>query len=64
METKKTSDDGKTPITLENVHEVFSSIPSDEWKKSRKFLKQKMAESHKFWEEREKENRKIEDTSD
>lgn len=23
METNKTSDDGKTPITLENLHEVF-----------------------------------------
>ncbi|GHN20561.1 hypothetical protein ME784_10760 [Lactobacillus delbrueckii] len=43
METNKTSDDGKTPITLENLHEVFSSGPSDELEKSRKFLKQMMA---------------------
>lgn len=64
METNKTSDDGKTPITLENVHEVFSRVPSEEWEKSRKFLKQKMAESHKFWEEREKESKKSEDTGD
>lgn len=40
METNKTSDDGKTPITLENLYEVFSSLhevfssgPSDEWEK-------------------------------
>lgn len=64
METNKTSDEGKTPITLENLHEVFSSGPSDKWEKSRKFLKQKMAESEKFWAEREKESRKSEDIGD
>lgn len=57
METNKTSDDGKTPITLENLYEVFSSDPSDEWEKSRKVLKRMMAES-------EKESKKSEDTSD
>ncbi|MFR0613656.1 hypothetical protein ACLUXJ_04685 [Lactobacillus porci] len=64
METNNTSDDGRTPITLENLHEVFSSGPSDEWEKSRKFLKQKRAESERFWAEREKESRKNEDTGD
>lgn len=66
METKKNkaTDDGRIPLTLENVHEVTANIPSDKWEKNRKFLKRKMAESHKFWEEREKESRKSEDTSD
>ncbi|KRK15716.1 hypothetical protein FD23_GL001751 [Lactobacillus delbrueckii subsp. delbrueckii DSM 20074 = JCM 1012] len=36
------------------MHEVFSSGPSDEWEKSRKFLKRMMAESEKFWAERAK----------
>lgn len=66
METKKNkaTDDGKIPLTLENVHEVTANIPLDKWEKNRKFLKQKMAESEKFWAEREKESRKNEDTGD
>lgn len=66
METKKNkvTDDGRIPLTLENVHEVTESIPPEKWEKNRIFLKQKMAESEKFWEEREKEDGKSEDTSD
>lgn len=36
METKKNkaTDDGRIPLTLENVHEVTANIPSDKWEKT------------------------------
>lgn len=66
METKKNkaTDDGRIPLTLENVHEVTASIPTEKWEKNRKVLQKKMAESEKFWAEREIESRKSRDTSD
>lgn len=64
MKTNENNAREKIPITAENLHELVASIPKEQFEKGRAKLDKLMAESHKFWEEREQESRKIEDTSD
>lgn len=64
METNKKKSGEEIPITSENLHELISRIPQKNFDRNRKKLEKLMAESEKFWAEREKESRKNEDTGD
>lgn len=64
METNEDDTAEKIPITAENLHELVASIPKEQFDNDRAKLDKLMAESHKFWAEREKESRKNKDTSD
>ncbi len=64
METNENNTAEKIPITAENLHELVASIPKEQFEKDRAKLDKLMAESHKFWAEREKESKRSEVTSD
>ena len=45
--------DKKIPVTLDNLHKLISAIPPEQFEKDRKKIEKKMAESHKYWKDKE-----------
>lgn len=43
----------KIPVTLDNLHKLISEIPAEQFEKDRKKIEKNMAESRKYWKEKE-----------